>query len=149
MNKDERLISTNFGALIKSRRKSKNMTLKEVAELSNVSSSYLSRLEISEKRTPSYKVMVSICNALKISLDELMDIAVNDSERSLKSIGDLIITNDFNISGKRATRQQKEAIIELLEFVTERETRLSSINDRMLEEISKTIVLAKRTNANL
>lgn len=149
MKKDGREVSSNFGALIKSHRKSQNLSLKELSELSGVSESYLSRLEISKKRAPSYKVTESICSALKISLDELFNVTGSSCDGGTKSIGSLIITNEFTISGKKATRKQKEAIIELLEFITQPETNFNSINRKTLEDISKTIILANQAKMNL
>lgn len=142
MNSEERKISPNFGALIKLNRVNQNLTISQLSEITGVSGSYLSRIETSEKRTPSYKIMLSICNALNISIDELMDSTNVEDENNLKKIDTLIITNDFIIGDKKATRKQKEAIIDLIEFIFNSELSINKEAEKCYEDVFKLLRLA-------
>jgi transcriptional regulator with XRE-family HTH domain len=142
MNSEERKISPNFGALIKLNRVNQNLTISQLSEITGVSGSYLSRIETSEKRTPSYKIMLRICNALNISIDELMDSTNVEDENNLKKIDTLIITNDFIIGDKKATRKQKEAIIDLIEFIFNSELSINKEAEKCYEDVFKLLRLA-------
>lgn len=145
MNSEERKVSTNFGALIKLNRVNQNLSISELSKISGVSGSYLSRLETSEKRTPSYKIMLRICNALNIRIDELLDITNEEDEINIKKIDSLIITNDFIIGDKKATRKQKEAIIDLIEFIFNSESSINKEAEKCYEDAFKLLRLAIRT----
>ena len=53
-----------IGDWIASKRTSKGLTLKQLAEMSDVSLSYLSDMERNVYTNPSYKIMQKVCNAL-------------------------------------------------------------------------------------
>lgn len=142
MNREKRKVSTKFGALIKLNRVNQNLTISQLAEITGVSGSYLSRLENSEKRTPSYKIMLSICNALNISINEMFDTTNEEDAINLKKIDSLIITNDFIIGDKKATRKQKDAIIDLIELVFNLESSITKNAEKCFEDAFKLLRLA-------
>lgn len=55
-------------------RKSKNLTLKELASLTNLSVGYLCHLENGTRLNPSMSTMTKICNALDKSLSEVFNV---------------------------------------------------------------------------
>lgn len=63
----------DFGTLIKLKRKEKNLTLSNLAKLSDVSTSYLSRLENGE-RTPVITIALRLARELDISFKEIEDV---------------------------------------------------------------------------
>ena len=69
----------NIGKAIKLCRKQKNWTLSELAEKSNLSTSYISLLE-QGKRDPNLSKLESIAEALKIPLSVLLFIGSDKSE---------------------------------------------------------------------
>lgn len=56
--------------LIKDIRKSRDMTLRELARKTGISKSYLSNIERNEKK-PSFEYMVLIAKALNVHLEDL------------------------------------------------------------------------------
>ena len=60
-----------IGIRIKETRNQQGISAEELAELANLSSVYISYIE-NAKRKPSLKSLIKICNALGITLDELL-----------------------------------------------------------------------------
>lgn len=60
-----------IGIRIKETRMQRGISAEELAELANLSSVYISYIE-NAKRKPSLESLVKICNALGITLDELL-----------------------------------------------------------------------------
>ncbi|MDY0236310.1 MAG: helix-turn-helix transcriptional regulator [Gudongella sp.] len=144
MKKGDRKISSEFGDIIKLYRTRQGLSLREVSELSNVSESYIFRLESQEKRMPSYKVMESLCKALKIDLADLLDVINEADSKStlLKPIDFIIMTNDFTLNGKKATSKKKEEIVELIEFIFDSNSNINSETKSTFEDIYRLLRLA-------
>jgi transcriptional regulator with XRE-family HTH domain len=62
----------NLGSLLRRRRKEKKLTLKEVAEKSNLSEGFLSQIENNVK-TPSVPNLVKVCDALGTEMGPLFE----------------------------------------------------------------------------
>ncbi len=60
-----------IGIRIKETRNQQGISAEELAELANLSSVYISYIE-NAKRKPSLESLIKICNALGITLDELL-----------------------------------------------------------------------------
>ncbi|MCB9262099.1 MAG: helix-turn-helix transcriptional regulator [Flavobacteriales bacterium] len=67
-------ITIGLGKQIKSLRKQRNLTQAELAELMDIDESALRRLEIGKITNPKLSTLLKLCNAFKISLNELIDI---------------------------------------------------------------------------
>ena len=59
------------------------MTQEELAEYSNLSVNYISKIEREKKQNVSIEKLVDICNALDISVEEILDSKHNLSIKSL------------------------------------------------------------------
>ena len=62
----------NLGSLLRRRRKEKKLTLKEVAEMANLSEGFLSQVENNVK-TPSVPNLVKVCDALGAEIGVLFE----------------------------------------------------------------------------
>lgn len=62
---------TSIGSQLKNIRKKKDLTLSEVAKLSGISLSFLSKIE-RDVNTPTIAVLQKLCNALNISINDLI-----------------------------------------------------------------------------
>lgn len=61
-----------LGNRIKGVRKSKNMSIYELASKSGLSDSYLGRLENGKRKDPSISTVIKIATALEISIEDLI-----------------------------------------------------------------------------
>ena len=59
----------NIGLKIKQLRLNKNLTLRQLGELSNLSHSFIADIE-SNRTMPSIKTLVTLCDILEISLSD-------------------------------------------------------------------------------
>lgn len=56
---------------LKEIRKSKNITQKQLSEETNLSVSYIQKLEIGDRKKPSYEAVIKIAKALEVEPQEL------------------------------------------------------------------------------
>lgn len=120
-NRIERQISDDFGALLKYLRLKKNMSLAELGEKTGVSPSYINRLELRQRKSPSINIMESLANALEVPLSDLARAAGvgfdNSATKDLKSI-----INHSSISleanGSEISSSEKRKLIELIDFIS-------------------------------
>jgi len=61
-----------FGGYLKTLRKRKNLTVRELAEKTDVSHSYLTQIENGKRGVPSHEILTRLAKPLGVSVDELM-----------------------------------------------------------------------------
>jgi len=61
----------NIGALLRSRRKERKLTLKTVAEKASISEGFLSQVE-NDVNSPSVETLIRICNAMEVDAGDLI-----------------------------------------------------------------------------
>ncbi|MEK5357895.1 helix-turn-helix domain-containing protein [Paenibacillus sp. FSL L8-0709] len=114
-------VSENFGLLLKHYRvKVKDMTLKQLEEACQVSSSYLNRIERGERLSPSWPTVIRIAESLEIPYSLLLattfQIKENQPEQSL---ADLLIRDNYFINGKLLNKEIKSLLVMINEFILE------------------------------
>jgi transcriptional regulator with XRE-family HTH domain len=81
---------STLGKYISEQRAFKNLSIRKLAKIANLSHTEISRLESGERKNPSPLVLKSISHALNINFDDLMrsagytDEAENSSESALR-----------------------------------------------------------------
>ncbi|MCC0727185.1 helix-turn-helix domain-containing protein [Clostridioides sp. ZZV14-6045] len=121
-NRLNRITDTVFGDWIKKLRTEKQLTYKELGSLSEVSSSYIYRIEAGEKKTPSMAVACALSDALGQDRTELYKILnVYPPSENVVELKELLKNNDFFIHGKLATKKQKNSLVKLIEQIIESE----------------------------
>lgn len=74
------LLREVIGAQLRNARKSQGATLRDISHRANVALGYLSEIERGQKE-PSSELLASICNALDISVSNLMGAVSRDALR--------------------------------------------------------------------
>jgi transcriptional regulator with XRE-family HTH domain len=64
-----------FNEYLKKLRKENNLSIRQLALYSEVSSAYLSQIETGSRGIPSPEVLKKLCKPLKVSYEELMQVA--------------------------------------------------------------------------
>lgn len=90
-------------------KKSKNLTNKDISEITGISISSLDKITSGNNTNPKLETVKMICGALGCKLSDLLDDDVQDSEFTLKEIDAI---NKY----RSLDRYGKEAIISLLEI---------------------------------
>ncbi len=62
----------SLGVVIKRHREELNMSLKDVEQLSGISSSYIHRLEKGERKSPGLQIIFKLASALQVPYDKLI-----------------------------------------------------------------------------
>lgn len=117
-------VSENFGLLLKHYRvKVKDMTLKQLEESCQVSSSYLNRIERGERLSPSWPTVIRIAESLEIPYSLLLatTFQFKDNNNTEQSLADLLIRNNYFINGKVLNREAKSLLIMINECIFESE----------------------------
>lgn len=118
MVKSSRVVSKNFGSIIKFSRENKNLSLKELEDKTGISASYINRLENGERQAPSVPIASELADALELDLAMLLDVCNNKSKSDdLISIAELLLMNDFKINGVNIGKEAKELIVSLIEKI--------------------------------
>jgi len=112
-NRVDRSISNDFGSLIRYIRQEKGYSLEDLEEMTNISKSYIYRLERGERKAPSLKIIERLAEALDIDVNELLK-ALNVNSTEVTSLENLILIHKFTIQNKIATKKVKRKLIELL-----------------------------------
>lgn len=127
-NATVRSISDNFGALIKYTRTSKGYSLQKLGQLTDLSASYIQRMETGERKAPGVKVVESLAGALEIDMRELLQVAgLSESEEKgpAVSIGTLILSSDVYYkegsvdteAPKTLSKQEKTLLVSLIDLI--------------------------------
>lgn len=133
-----RVIDQDFGSWIKQLRKEKGYSLKDLENVSGVTASYIHRIETGARKSPSVPIAESLAKALGVNPDEFFKklnllSESNSNEEATYSLTDLLSLNNFTINGKLVTREQKNALLNLVNNV------ITADWDNKLEEGMKLI----------
>ncbi|MBQ9659493.1 MAG: helix-turn-helix transcriptional regulator [Clostridia bacterium] len=101
-------IAKYIGSNIFQYRKKKGYTREELAEKSNLSSNHIYELEMGNCM-PTTITLIDICNALKISLSQLIDTKLFDNDNNL--------SENFLEDFFKLTEKEKNSVIQLVKFL--------------------------------
>lgn len=114
---------TSIGKLLRKVRKEKDLTMKELAELTNSSQGYISDIE-NRFTIPSIPKLIEICSVLGISLKELFDdktdiINCPEFYHQIKDLSSnqLELLNEFLLFTQTLSNEQIDLLIKLLKTV--------------------------------
>jgi len=116
-NRVERSISENFGSLIKHLREGKGYSLKDMEQLTGISSSYINRIENSQRKAPSYKMIEKLATALGQEVSDLLNVANAEQPEELTNVEELLVASTFMINDVRATKDSKELLVAIIEKI--------------------------------
>ena len=101
-------IAKYIGNNIYQYRKNKGYTREELAEKSNLSSNHIYELEMGNCM-PTTITLIDICNALKVSLSQIIDTKLFDKDNNLS--GDFL--DDF----LKLSDKEKRSVIQLIKYM--------------------------------
>lgn len=121
-NRISRVIEDDFGTWIRQLRKNKGYSLKDLEDASGVTASYIHRIETGSRKTPSIPVIEKLALGLGVNPEEFLkklNLTNTKTEKKemLTGLAETIAINSFTINGKKATKEQKEQIINLFNAI--------------------------------
>lgn len=120
MGKGRKQLNDDFAKLLKKLRLDKGYSLQQLADRSNVTPSYLNRLERGERKTPTFSVLQHIAEGLDVDVNVLLGLDAKDTNEPL-SLEELFFTNEIEFGGKQLTADQKEVLLDIIQEALETE----------------------------
>jgi len=120
MGKGRKQMNDDFAKLLRKLRLAKGYSLQQLSERSNVTPSYLNRLERGERKTPTLSVLQHIAEGLDVDVNVLLGLDVKDADGPL-SLEKLFFTNEIEFEGELLSADQKEVLLDILQEVLEAE----------------------------
>lgn len=116
----ERQVSVNLGLALKRLRENKGLSLSKLGDLTGVSASYINRIELGQRKAPSFPIIEKIANVLNVPAHSLLNIASGDEDVKAPTITEVLYASNISITedGTPMTSAAKEQLIEIIEFIT-------------------------------
>ncbi|MDF2544731.1 MAG: putative transcriptional regulator [Herbinix sp.] len=134
-----RQINDNFGTLIRSLRNNHGYSLKDVANITGISASYINRLEKFDRKAPSFKILEALAKALDVSVSILIEAAgIKNDKKGPINMAHLLFMYDIEVSNIVLTAEQKlkmynmaESIIRFNEVIESNEVNHKHLNKQI------------------
>ena len=123
-NRLARKINDNFGYMLRSLREQRGLSLAKLGDIAGISSSYINRIELGERKAPSLPVIESLAEALNVETSVLLSAAgMNTEGKEVKSLTELIFSNNVSLAenGRVLSPEKKEEFIELIAYIDKME----------------------------
>ncbi len=138
MKRKGRRVNENFGSIIRYLREKQGYSLKDLEDMTDISPSYINRLENGARACPSYPIVEKLAKALNADVTELLEIAeISMNNGEVKFLGEIILSGDCRLSDRIATKEQKEKLVAIVDEIIYCEWKDDIISD--LSEIGKLI----------
>lgn len=118
-NRLERSVFSGFGSIIRNRRKELGLSLKQIEDKTGISPSYINRIEKGQRKAPSYRIIEQLAEALDMPVGKLINVAEVDVQDEVPSLEEMILSSQFTVNGKRASKHSKEKIVEFIQKLNE------------------------------
>lgn len=119
-----RRVSNNLGSILLSLREQKGLSLSKLGDLAGVSASYINRLELNERKAPSYPIIEKLAQALEVNVNTLLVAAgAHVDTTEVKSFRELFFSNNVSILGTEhpLSPKKKEELIRIIDFIAKME----------------------------
>ncbi|MFJ8531413.1 helix-turn-helix domain-containing protein [Bacillus sp. NPDC094106] len=119
-NRSKKSIQDDFGALLKHLRLSRGYSLEDLGRLSDLSASYIHLLETGKRKSPTIEVVEKLASGLEVPIEDIllkMNIDISNDRTSMTGFAEMIIFKNFTLNGKKATKKQKESIVDLFNAI--------------------------------
>lgn len=113
--------SNRLGELLRALREEKGYTLRQLEEMTNVTASYLYRIETGNRKAPSINVVHRLAEALEVDPSLLLE-AANEGVRPAKTIHSLehlLYASSYTVKGKLVDLKAKKQLVRLMKKIHE------------------------------
>lgn len=139
-------VTENFGMLLRHyRTRVKDITLKELSEASQLSESYINRLENGERKAPTVTTAMRLADALDIPISVLTATIFQRTEGEIQNtLSDVLIQNNYAINDRALSKNAKEILVNINEFIIECKWGPEKVKDlfllsEMLDDLKEAI----------
>lgn len=107
---------SKFSGYLKDLRQRKGMSIAELAKLSNVSQSYINRLELSGRKEPSINIVIRLAEALGVKPHYFLDTLYSEPTDLIEVLRS---NPEIQVKGKTLSEEEVEKLIKIIELVSE------------------------------
>lgn len=152
-NRLERSVDIRFSKWLKETRKAKKITLTALGERTDISPSYIQRLEAGTRKMPTFNIIKSIAEGLEVPLKEVFDVIEDKGEKSDKKVTkktktrklkEIITNEDFTLKEDVATNEQRKLLNKLFMIAIDGEDG-EEVNLKDVFKITETIKSLRKT----
>jgi transcriptional regulator with XRE-family HTH domain len=114
-----------LGETLKRARSNINLTLRQVEESTGISNAYLSQLENDKIKKPSANILYKLSSVYKIELNELLSASgiIEKNNPNDKDSSTSEINQRFAFSAENLNPNQKEEVLQFIEFLKSKEAK--------------------------
>ena len=120
-------MSDDFGKMLKKLREERGLSLGKLSEMTGISSSYINRLEKSKRKSPGFPMLVALAEALGVDVWVLAGSSIASNKGDAMGVKELIFNHQIQHDGKLLTAEEKELLLEIIEFILDAEWSKESI----------------------
>ncbi|WP_442637621.1 helix-turn-helix domain-containing protein [Rossellomorea marisflavi] len=120
----ERQVKGDFGSWLRSARKEKGYSLKELENRSGVTASYIHRIEKGARKTPSIPITEKLALALGVPPKELLSMLghdIGEQSNEIPGLAELISLNQFSLNGNLVEQDEKDMIVKIINMILNEE----------------------------
>lgn len=139
MSKLENGHTKSLGEYIKFRREKKGLRLTDLAEKSEISIAYLSKLENCRRKKPSIPMLKKLADVLEVSVMDLLQIYLKIYDSETKDIRDVLLDGDYTIEGRKVPEEVRRLLSEILERIFSKEWQQENNSDILHENLIRKI----------
>lgn len=127
LDSTHRMVSDDFGKLLKKYREDKGMSIQGLAKKSGVNASYIYRLEIGQRRRPGTFILEDISKALDIHPSKLIVVEYQKSNAGEIELEELFFTNDIVYKKQMISTESKEVLLDIIKIVLDSKWNIKTI----------------------
>lgn len=116
---EERNLSVNVGPMIRNARLEKGYSLEKLAKIIKVSTSYISRIEKGDRRSPSSKILTDITNAVGLDPISVMNLTASDTDKV--ELKDFVRSSSYTVNGKEPDGMEQKLVLQFVEALEQKE----------------------------
>lgn len=120
-------MTDDFGKMLKKLREERGLSLNKLSEMTGISSSYINRLERSKRKSPGFPMLVTLAEALNVDVWVLAGSSLTTNKDGVMEVKELFFNHQIQHDGKLLTAEQKEILLEIIEFILDAEWSKESI----------------------
>lgn len=114
-------VSNQFGQLLRTLREEKGYTLRQLEEMTNVTASYLYRIETGHRKAPSLNIVQRLAEALEVDPLILIEVANDGTKpKQILPLESLLYSSSYLINGKEADVETKKLLVKLIKKASEK-----------------------------
>jgi transcriptional regulator with XRE-family HTH domain len=117
--KEVRAVNPSFGNMVKYLRSKRNLSLRQMKEMTGISESYINRIENGNRECPSYPIIEKLASALGVEPTDLLEVGSKKSG-SVAPLEQLLFSSEFTVDGvKTFSPEAVELLLNLIDVVND------------------------------